>query len=55
MQSRLFVYCFNQEVNSVVFVYSVDEARGVVGSPLIADVDESPLYSSSTARGLSLL
>ena len=39
VQSRLFVYWFNQETNSVVFVYSVDEAWDVVGSPLITDVD----------------
>ena len=39
VQSRLFLYWFNQETNSVVFVYSVDEAWDVVGSPLITDVD----------------
>gem|GEM_PF-7044228 len=41
MQSRLFVYWFNQYANSVVFVYSVDEAWDVVDSPLIGDVDET--------------
>ena len=39
VQSRLFVYWFNQDTNSVVFVYSFDEAWDVVGSPLITDVD----------------
>ena len=43
VQSTLFLYCFNQETNSVVFVYSVDEAWDVVDSPLIGDVDETTI------------
>ena len=45
MQSRLFVYWFNQEPNSVVFIDCFDEAWDVVNSPLIGDADETIIIS----------
>ena len=39
MQSSLFLYCFNLQINRVVFMNCVDEIINVTYSPLITDVD----------------